>query len=123
MLPLSSFKYDVVWYWKHGAWMPADPNVSQSLGGCAGNVDALVTRLERAGYRAVKGTRDAGPPEGAPRTLSTKLTTLEMRDVAIPEHDCATNLDQDNYCVLCGENWAARFKLQGPISEIMGLRR
>jgi hypothetical protein len=127
MRTLAFFKYDVVWYWKHDHWMPAEPNVSASLGGCAGDVDALVTRLERAGYQAKRGTRAAGPPEGAPRGLDSGapsireavLSVTEMRDVAIPEHVCILNIDDTNHCTKCGERV---LPLKGATQFIMGVR-
>ncbi len=50
-----------VWYWRGSSWHPADPSVSAELGGCAGNVGALIGRLVRMGYPAMR--RDEGPPD------------------------------------------------------------
>jgi hypothetical protein len=124
MRPLSSFKYDVVWYWHHQTWMPADPAVPAALGGVDGDVDALVLRLERAGYPARRGLRDVGPPEGPPRLGEVArvgredvIDVTEMRDAPVPAHSCVLHVDDTRHCSVCGERVRP---LRGPIAGIQG---
>jgi hypothetical protein len=65
---VAPMKYDVVYYWNRSkaAWVAADPSCPVSLGGVGGDVNALVARLERAGYVALRGKLSIGAPEGAP---------------------------------------------------------
>jgi hypothetical protein len=64
-------KFDVVYFFHRGEWKPADPFCPVSLGGAGGDIDLLVTRLESAGYPAVKGLRSVGAPEGAPECFTS----------------------------------------------------
>lgn len=57
---------DVVYWWNGTCWKPADPNCSESLGGCGGDSDMLVDRIKRMGYICVKGLKSEGPPNDPP---------------------------------------------------------
>ncbi len=59
-------QYDVVYAWtgsaENGEWSEAALNAHPSRQ----EVDEMVDLLQKAGYRAVRGLRRIGPPEGPP---------------------------------------------------------
>jgi len=63
----KAFSFNAVYFFKGGSWHYADPSCPVSLGGVGGDINALVARLERAGYPAVKGSTAIGAPEGSPQ--------------------------------------------------------
>lgn len=55
-----SFPYDLIYYFKNGAWHAGIPNCYPDYK----DIDTLLADVKRMGYKAVKGSSKIGAPEG-----------------------------------------------------------